>query len=696
MRWIRLVVTMTFLMGACSKERVVHRANCEVCHLPRDESGTPHGIEAAHPWVELECVTCHGGQDWICDGTLTGLDGGVGENPRCDGNWVYDKDRAHVAPGDGPSFLKNLSSQELDEVDRAYLRFINPGDLRVVDTTCGRCHTDITYRVRTSVMAHTSGEVTVARYRAGAQPTPHGVFSAVDVSAEPNPPCGVAELTRLDPPPLDPASSDPTTELSTANAQDQYIVKSCLRCHLNDFGENRFTGDFRSSGCTACHMEYADNGLSESNDPRISHETVPHPRTHELTTAPTTTQCTHCHYRGGRIGMSFQGYRESGGPGFNPPNPEVLGVAQHGHDAAYYLTDEDNSNDFDETPPDVHFEAGMHCVDCHYEEEVHGDGHLYADTQCAVGTECEDCHGTLDAYAEPSLLRDNFYVRDGRRYLRTKVTGLELEVPQVRDLVTPGSPSYSEAAAMAMDATHLQDLECYTCHSGWTPSCYGCHVTVDMSVEGRYQSTGRLTPGRPTGSRRAVVLNDLVLLWNSDGKLAPSMPSERFFLTVLDEAGQPTRINSRPRTFDDGTGPRAGFGQRAFNPHTVRRRSSFMSCDRCHSVGSVEAPTNEALLDITHGFGSDRFIERGCDVSNADDTCDPDTDWTSYRLDAIIDRAGNPLVVVGHPDPQVSRPLSLEEIARMRAIVVDDSYLPTPIPADARTNPEFPAAQNVE
>ena len=35
-------------------ERIVtHRSNCEVCHLPRDDTGSPHGIEQAHPWAHL-------------------------------------------------------------------------------------------------------------------------------------------------------------------------------------------------------------------------------------------------------------------------------------------------------------------------------------------------------------------------------------------------------------------------------------------------------------------------------------------------------------------------------------------------------------------------------------------------------------------------------------------------------------------
>ena len=305
----------------------------------------------------------------------------------------------------------------------------------------------------------------------------------------------------------------------------------------------------------------------------------------------------------------------------------MLGEALHGHDANYYLTDEDTTNDFDETPPDVHFEAGMHCIDCHTRTEMHGDGHLYADTQCTVQTECTDCHGTAKSRATIDPERDNFFERDGLFYLKTKVTNLELYVPQVKDAITPSSPFYNVSAAEAMgNEKHMGELECYTCHAGWLPSCYGCHVTLDMTREKRYQNTGESIAGHPSGTRQWVALNDLILIRNTDGLIAPSMPAERFTMTVLDkdeeakdESGvipKKTIMDRKPRTFtfDDGR-TIAGFGQRAFNPHTTRRVSQFMACDRCHSVGDPNAPDNATLLDITHGFGSERFPLKACDVT---------------------------------------------------------------------------------
>lgn len=47
------------------------------------------------------------------------------------------------------------------------------------------------------------------------------------------------------------------------------------------------------------------------------------------------------------------------------------------------------------TQPDVHFEAGMHCIDCHT-NDLHGDGKTYTDRWSVAGrAQCTDCHAAL-------------------------------------------------------------------------------------------------------------------------------------------------------------------------------------------------------------------------------------------------------------------------------------------------------------
>jgi hypothetical protein len=48
---------------------------------------------------------------------------------------------------------------------------------------------------------------------------------------------------------------------------------------------------------------------------------------------------------------------------------------------------------------DIHLEKGMHCVDCHFGQDSHGDGHIYGEVAQAVEIDCIDCHGTVSQRA---------------------------------------------------------------------------------------------------------------------------------------------------------------------------------------------------------------------------------------------------------------------------------------------------------
>ena len=51
---------------------------------------------------------------------------------------------------------------------------------------------------------------------------------------------------------------------------------------------------------------------------------------------------------------------------------------------------------------DIHLAKGMHCADCHFLTDSHGDGNLYGEPRAATSVECIDCHGTVNA--RPSLV----------------------------------------------------------------------------------------------------------------------------------------------------------------------------------------------------------------------------------------------------------------------------------------------------
>ena len=171
---------------------------------------------------------------------------------------------------------------------------------------------------------------------------------------------------------------------------------------------------------------------------------------------------------------------------------------------------------------DIHLEKGMHCTDCHFEQDSHGDGHLYGETRNAVEVDCVDCHGTIgrkatlrtSAAAAPNgghnleLQRTpwglrQFYWEDGKLFQRSMVEKdrAPWEVVQVADSITPGNPHYNEKSRLAKtilkDGESLgngstaetllahsnQSMTCYACHTSWATSCFGCHLPMKANAK---------------------------------------------------------------------------------------------------------------------------------------------------------------------------------------------------------------------
>jgi len=590
-------------------------ASCLGCHRPVGSNGQRFGIEDAHPWSRLTCVDCHGGN--------------ASASKRAE---------AHVIPETGPLTLDNVASDVLDEVPLDYLRFVNPGDLRVAGETCGGagCHVEHVATLPTSVMATFGGAYTPPRYLAALQDrSPE--FAAVDV-VDPDfnplsvPPSAVEQLGAL----RGPDPELPRSDL--AAVIDDYLPKDCPTCHLNAFGTNSAAGTYRSSGCTACHMVYADNGISQSADPTVSRSFPSHPIKHQLTSAIPVDQCAHCHFRSGRVGLSYRGIREGGfSPDKTPDLAQVVTSPLYGNPARYYFLDEDNvTNRIDETPADLHFLAGMTCGDCHVGSDVHGDGNLYTAGRHQLGIRCEDCHGSVRAAIEPDPLDGMFKTSkgsplrrlrrdgDGTVHLTLSMNGNEIAVPQVFDLLEAGSnPRMVEAMGVREDNTsHTDTLECYTCHTSWRQTCFGCHVAVDDRFNARNYTTGEITPGRVVNDRDDYSLDFFALGFDQHGKLAPLANAASPFFSYVDGAGN-VLLDDVVRGTADGN---RGFGWNPFFHHTVSRVPQ--NCDRCHPVGSAESPSNAATLRETYGFGNGKVIVN-------------DGAGNPYDLTAFLDEDGN-------------------------------------------------------
>ena len=346
---------------------------CLECHSPKDSTPT-HAELSMHNSanVVLGCTDCHGGNP--TPGLL--------------------QRKAHVAPRN-PIFWESSanpsdSSVLLNYESPEFVQFVNPGDLRVAQKTCGTCHEKETRDVGHSMMRHGAMLWGAALYNNGAVPFKTSRYGqAYGPGGEPlrlNAPSPVTpEDTRkfgvlpfLDPlpqwhiaqpsnllriferggekqlqlgvptvsePPGKPARRLSERGLGTLNRTDPVVLNlQKMRLHdpLLDFmGSNNHPGDYRSSGCTACHVVYANDrspshsgwyskfgnqGLSFSRDPAIRKDERGHPIEHALTRAIPSAQCMNCHMHQGNLFVNpYLGYtwwdQESDGE-FMYPHPE--------------------------------------------------------------------------------------------------------------------------------------------------------------------------------------------------------------------------------------------------------------------------------------------------------------------------------------------------------------------------------------
>ena len=543
-------------------------ASCVECHGLLD-------APTMHPSgnVKIGCTDCHGG-----DATQS------------------KKEQSHVQPRH-PEFWPTSGNPvrlyaNLNREDPSFIRFVNPGDLRVAGVACGKCHASEVHRVRKSMMAHGAMLWGAALYNNGIYPFKNPRFG------EAYAPDGTAlrllttgadiekgQLSLLDPlprfaigqpgnilrvferggrfPPSLPGVPNPRQEpgkpdkglsargLGTLNRTDPVWLNlqktRLLDPLLNMLGTNDHPGDYRSSGCTACHVIYANDrdpahsahfakfgnqGFSASSDGEIPRGEHGHPIRHAFTRSIPSSQCIVCHiHPGTSVTNTYLGTlwwdNETDGHKFYPHaqqdvteakraaslrrnpeeaasrglwsdykflqnsalmNPELENIQLadfHGHgwlfrkvfkrDLEGNLLDEHGQPVSPSDPErfkkavhlkDIHLERGMHCIDCHFEQDVHGDGHLYGSMRDAVEISCEDCHGTIEKRAalrttgpaspqdghDLSILRTPFgqrrFARVGDKLVqRSMIDGArEWTIPQIADGATR-NPNLAGASA---------------------------------------------------------------------------------------------------------------------------------------------------------------------------------------------------------------------------------------------------------
>ena len=291
-------------LGDSLEEAAQRSAGCVTCHNPMDSA-------SMHPTgtVRLGCTDCHGGNAQIAlpPGVTAGSpqyqDFTRQAHPR-----PRFADDAHSSANPVRAYTKWLKE------DAEYIKFVNPGDLRVAEQTCGRsgCHTAEVQRVRTSMMTHGAMLWGAALYNNGAVPfkNPHfGESYASDGTPQRlqtfPPPTAEETRTKGVLPFLEPIQrwevsqpgnvlrvfergGEKKPEVGIPNLEEEPgkpdvklgergfgtllrtdptflgLQKTRLLDPLLSFpGTNDQPGDYRASGCSACHVIYANDRSPE-------------------------------------------------------------------------------------------------------------------------------------------------------------------------------------------------------------------------------------------------------------------------------------------------------------------------------------------------------------------------------------------------------------------------------------------------
>ena len=409
-----------------------------------------------------------------------------------------------------------------------------PGDLESAERACGSCHANRVLGVAANLMQ--TGRGIVMKTRAAIDGKP--------VSA------GDANLQSLG-----------------DSAADSMLRKQCASCHLGQPKRQHgidATRD-RGGGCLACHInDYPDDA---------------HPA---LTTRVDDGRCFGCHSRSGRISLSYAGLAEIPAPADADKRP------------ALRLAD---GRAVERQPADVHYLAGMSCIDCHTSVGLMADAGEATHQREAVDIACDDCHGNavarvamrdwpaelasmkkhvpFAANAETTFLATakngtplwHIELRDDGAWLHTKNTGRELRIPDPTPEHHDDDPSHGR-------------LACAACHSQWAPQCFGCHMAFDPQGEQWDHMEKRATPGRWSDR-----------FWHADNVLPALGVNERNEV----EAFVPGMIMTVAHPDWDGEKFVRRFAP--LSPHTTGASRSCESCHRSSRALGLGSGDDELLQD---------------------------------------------------------------------------------------------------
>jgi hypothetical protein len=326
------------------------------------------------------------------------------------------------------------------------------------------------------------------------------------------------------------------------NLSGELYRKFCSRCHIGTSNTDSYSAA-HASGCAACHFPWNDTATYEGGNKSMQGK-AGHSASHAMAALPDTQVCARCHSRSGRIAYSYQGLYD----GNNSLVPTLRGEA--GPVMA------SGARNLVHIAPDVHFAAGMECIDCHTSRDVMGDGFQYQNMYLQTEVACEDCHGSATSVPRYRVItRENDETfRESRSYKRPVQSGMQMIQTSKgrsysnvfhengaiwlqgkrsgklhRSKVITGTPEHTIAG-------HGR-LECYSCHSRTSVQCYGCHTRYDKAKPGMDFIKKEVTPGAFSETEDYRMLYPFPLALNQRGRISPVTPGCQTFITVAEADG---------------------------------------------------------------------------------------------------------------------------------------------------------------
>ena len=366
-------------------------------------------------------------------------------------------------------------------------------------------------------------------------------------------------------------------------------------------------------------------------------------------------------------------------------NPGVGNNTFNGRDADQYILNEDYDNDGrDDTPEDVHHAAGMGCIDCHGSRDLHGgragddsSGKIQSRQDQATAISCESCHGGVSDYAptEPCKTYDNVDAEcavdtrgnvmrhvtmdpQGHFWLKSRVDGQVHYLPQTRDVtvntnrVHPLNSSvlYSPKASYAMgrndgndnltgigpkqqnpqgrlpNFSHLDTMDCASCHASWTNNCIGCHLATEYDQDPNNYFFSNITGERILLKQNAAdfVYQSPVMTYlgvNSRGKITQVSPAEKVFWRYVDLNGNTSDVYAFSDRLGEGNNPNyaernafPALSQNQMAPHSIRGKVSATEegpryCVTCHITQAAIDNYGDEYEDFKTAYQNNDFAD---------------------------------------------------------------------------------------